>query len=360
MLPSEINKQLNIVEKNASETVLSSTPVRISMNLTGKCNIRCIFCHLALADYYSNDELSLDLFKKLDPFLTRASHLVYFSSTEPLSARYFNEIFDYSIRYDAEKYLSTNGIQLTEDIAQMFVQGNLYYLTVSLAGTTRESYKRYHRKDAFDTVIDNLKRLNRIKKHHNLDAPHIRLVFVTMRSNMHMLPDIVRLAHELECDVGVKITYFKSYTEELLHEIPFNDRERVIHYTQEAIELGNTLGVPVNFDGDNFAQVDFEQPDSAHKNCYEPYERFHIEADGKVRVCPCMSCKDFAGDLNTQSPEEIWNGEVYRRYRETVNSETQPEGCSRCTHNFHKDFKRKDIWDLTDFDLGIYKRKKNA
>ena len=31
----------------------------------------------------------------------------------------------------------------------------------------------------------------------------------------------------------------------------------------------------------------------------------------------------------------------------------------RCTHNFHKVFSRTDIWDQTDLNLGIYKRKKN-
>jgi len=357
MLLSDKNKLHNKKEKNESRVILSSKPVRISMNLTGKCNIRCVFCHLALADYYSEDEMSLELFKNLDPFLKTASHLVYFSSTEPLSAQYFTEIFEYSQQFEGEKYLSSNGIQMTETISEMFTTGGLYYLTVSLAGTTRESYKRYHRKDAFDTVIANIKQLNTIKMKHGIDTPHIRLVFVTMKSNMHMLPDIVKLAKELECTAGVKITYFKAYTDTLLDEIPFSDRNSVMRYTREAVELGEKLNIPVRFDGDNFADVDFSDSTESHKECFEPFERFHIEADGKVRVCPCMSCNVFAGDLKTESPEEIWNGKIYRHYRETVNSAHPPEGCDRCTHNFHKDFKRPDIWNLTDFDLGIYKRK---
>ena len=84
------------------------------MIMTVKCNIRCIYCHLTFADYYTKDELSLNVFKKLSPYLENLSHLVYFSSTEPLMAKHFNEIFNYSTNYKNEKYISTNGIILDE------------------------------------------------------------------------------------------------------------------------------------------------------------------------------------------------------------------------------------------------------
>ena len=69
------NKALNAQEKTDGRTVLASTPIRISMNMTGKCNIRCIYCHLTFANYYTKSELDLEQFKSLDPFLKRLSHL---------------------------------------------------------------------------------------------------------------------------------------------------------------------------------------------------------------------------------------------------------------------------------------------
>ena len=114
-LDSKKNKTLNLKESLKGLKVIKSSPVRISLNLTGKCNIRCIYCHLTYADYFSKDEFSIEDFKKIDWALTKTSHLVYFSSTEPLSAANFREIFINSKKYKTEKYLSTNGIQITDE-----------------------------------------------------------------------------------------------------------------------------------------------------------------------------------------------------------------------------------------------------
>ena len=95
----EKNKTLNLSEKLSNKIHLSSSPIRVSMNMTGKCNIRCIYCHLTFADYYSKDELGIKEFKKLEPYLKKLSHLVYFSSTEPLMAKNFDQIFEFSTTF---------------------------------------------------------------------------------------------------------------------------------------------------------------------------------------------------------------------------------------------------------------------
>ena len=92
-LTPEENATLNEWEGEQRKLVLRSTPIRISMNLTGGCNIRCIYCHLTYAKYYSDEEFDLELLKKIENFLPALSYLVYFSSTEPLFARHFKGIF---------------------------------------------------------------------------------------------------------------------------------------------------------------------------------------------------------------------------------------------------------------------------
>ena len=48
-LEAEKNKTLNLKESLEGLEVIKSNPVRISLNLTGKCNIRCIFLKMNLA-----------------------------------------------------------------------------------------------------------------------------------------------------------------------------------------------------------------------------------------------------------------------------------------------------------------------
>lgn len=352
------NRTLNAREKQEGRVVVLSRPLRVSMNMTGKCNIRCIYCHLTFADYFTKDELEQQTFNQLSSFFPTLSHLVYFASTEPLMARHFKEIFTASAPVQAEKYLSTNGILMTEDIAEMFVTGGLYFLTISFGGMTRESFKTAHQVDDLDKVTANIEALNRLKEKHKSVTPKLRLVFVTWKDNAHELIEAVRYAHRHKFSEGVKITYLKAYTDDLIDQIPFDHQEEVQRWVREAQRLGAELRVPIAFDGGNFD--DFDEPIVAgeHRPCFEPWERMHVEADGTVRTCASNLNTIVAGDLKTQTAEEIWNGPVYQDFRQRVNTADPPDPCRRCTHNVHKDFRRRDIWDQRDLDLGVFERLK--
>lgn len=356
VLSPDENKALNRVEKTAGKLVLQSRPVRISMNMTGKCNIRCIYCHLTYADYFTKAELTTEQFARLDDFLPSLAHLVYFSSTEPLSARHFKAIFEASSALPAETYLSSNALIMSEEISEMFVRGGLDFLTISVAGLTRESFKKAHQVDQLDRLVENIEALNRLKRAHGRTKPRLRLVFVTWKENAHELPEAVRFAHSYGFSEGLKITYLKAYTDDLIDQIPFDHQEEVQRWVREAQSLGEELDLPVTFDGGNFDDSPEETIHGFHRHCFEPWERFHVEADGRVRTCASTTNDTFAGDLNSQTPEEIWNGELFQEFRRRVNTPDPPEVCKRCTHNFHKDFRRRDVWDQRDLSFGIYRR----
>lgn len=350
------NKQLNHLEREAGALVLRSRPVRISMNLTGRCNIRCIYCHLTYADYFTKAEFTPELFARLAPVLPTLAHLVYFASTEPLAARHFKDVFRASMPYAAEKYLSTNGILIDRETAEMFVDGGLDFLTISFGGLTRGSFRHAHQVDALDTVTRNIETLNEIKRRRNSETPRLRLVFVTWKDNAHELPEAVRYAHRHAFSEGIKISYLKAYTDDLIDQIAFDHRDVVDARVAEAQALGAELGVPVGFDGGNFADFDEEIVCGFHRLCHEPYERFHVEADGTVRTCSTLVNSVVAGDLATDDVEAIWNGPVFQDFRRRVNTPEPPDVCRTCIHNVHRDINKRDVWDLRDRDLGIYNR----
>ena len=353
------NKILNQEEKTRSERYLTSSPIRISMNMTGKCNIRCIYCHLIFADYFTKQELSLNVFKKLRSFLKRVSHLVFFSSTEPLMAKYFDEAFDYSKEFETETYLSTNGLLIDDKRAERFVTGKLQFLTVSFGGFTEESFEIAHQVKGFSKVVENIERVNHYKKKYESEFPKIRLVHVVWKENAHELPLAVKLAKRLKCSEGLKITFLKAYDDNLIESVPFYHKQYVNSYVDEALKLAAELDVVVTFDGGQLDESETQtdiKTQQVNRKCFEPWERMHIEADGSVRVCPIPTNTIVAGNINEDQLSDIWNGEVYRMFRDRTNSDNPPDPCKRCTHNFHKNFSREDVWDQRDLDLGIYKR----
>ncbi len=65
--------------------------------------------------------------------------------------------------------------------------------------------------------------------------------------------------------------------------------------------------------------------------CREPFYGFTVHANGNVVPCD----RDWAGEhvmgnIFEQSPEEIWKGEPYRRFRQAMKSENKPAMCRNC------------------------------
>ena len=181
-----------------------------------------------------------------------------------------------------------------------------------------------------------------------------------MKSNAHELPLAVKIAKKYKFSEGLKITYLKAFHQNLIKELPFNNKEYVQKYVRKAQELGKKMGVKVDFDGGNFDDTEIDKNAVFHRRCLEPWQRLHVEANGDVHVCASPRNKVIAGNIKKEKISKIWNGEVYQRFRKRVNSKNPPEVCKRCTHNFHKVFSRPDIWNQTDVNLGIYKRKKES
>jgi hypothetical protein len=148
--------------------------------------------------------------------------------------------------------MTTNGQILTERNIQKLL-GRRVYLYVSLDAATRETYARL-RNDTFDNILRNLRRLITAKGGPG-QLPHVYVVFMPMRANVHELEAFVRLSADLAVDKLVlrplnysdsidldwkRAGYHFQYQRELL---PFSELVRV---SGRAAELCARLGVPLS------------------------------------------------------------------------------------------------------------------
>lgn len=71
--------------------------------------------------------------------------------------------------------------------------------------------------------------------------------------------------------------------------------------------------------------------------CPAPWKVFFVEANGNARPC-CLISKPM-GNINEQTFEEIWNGELYQELRRTFIEQKDfwPE-CVGCSHHMRTDF----------------------
>ena len=118
---------------------------------------------------------------------------------EPTIYPNFIEMLDIINRHGARKYFCTNGMNLKK-IKNALFDYNVDVFAVSLDGATDETNSRIRRGSKIDVICDDLRDIVRIKKERGLTYPWINFVFCAMKSNIHELPDLVRLAADKVTD----------------------------------------------------------------------------------------------------------------------------------------------------------------
>lgn len=91
----------------------------------------------------------------------------------------------------------TNFNNVSDEMLELLVKCEFDSLVISLDGASNETYSFYRRGGNFDTVIENIKKLNNLKTKFNSNYPKLYWQFVMMGHNEHELPKARKLAEEL-------------------------------------------------------------------------------------------------------------------------------------------------------------------
>jgi MoaA/NifB/PqqE/SkfB family radical SAM enzyme len=96
-----------------------------------------------------------------------------------------------------ETGILTNGLLLKESLARDLLDAGLDMVCVSMDGATAETYNEIRIGSNFDTVCENLRRLNDMR---NGATPKTMINFVLMPMNVHQVEEMVQLAQRLGVD----------------------------------------------------------------------------------------------------------------------------------------------------------------
>ena len=97
-------------------------------------------------------------------------------------------------------------------------QGRLDFLWVSLDGSSPETYADVRLGNELPRILENLKRLRRMKYHYPGQTPRLGIAFVLMKRNASALQHVVRLAFQLGAE-EIMVTKVLPYSEEKKEEI---------------------------------------------------------------------------------------------------------------------------------------------
>ena len=170
---------------------------------------------------------------------------------------------------------ASNGVNfntVSDEILEALVKYRFQAMTISIDGASQEVYSSYRINGNFDTVIENIKKLNFYKQKYDSEFPELVWQYILMEET-EKRDDIIKakmMAKELNMKIGFKLTWnsYKPNDVEMLREetgLKFLTRDEL-------------------FKGEKriYASV-----------CYQLWYAPQINYDGKLLGCCSAVCDDF-------------------------------------------------------------------
>lgn len=277
-------------------------PSAIEIQTISSCNAGCIICpHRDVAGKLPGGIMSMDLFKKIidqikNPWGIR---IIPYFNNEPLLDPLIFERLSYINQKcpGVEIEVSTNVSQLNEEMQNKLKAFTIKELRLSVFGFTEESYRKV------------MPGLNWKKTKKNLD---------TLSQNKELRANIGQVSL-------VMVDYPEITQEDILLARDFC-RETFIKF--EFWGFFDRSGNVERFSNDINKEFVY--------GCEQrrPLERMHINFRGDVILC-CMDWKwkHKLGNVTESSMEDIWNSEMYKKYRQAIynnGSDVYTDLCKKC------------------------------
>jgi MoaA/NifB/PqqE/SkfB family radical SAM enzyme len=196
---------------------------KLYVEITTGCNLTCQMCVQRVWKQPMGDIMPLATFGELMEDLRQfpSPPIVHLGGYgEPLSHPDFVEMVRLAKTNAARVEVTTNGTLLDGAMATALTELDLDRLVVSLDGVTSESYGQVRTNGDFDLVVENLRRLRRIKMYRGgaRRNPQVGIAFVAMKRNVTDLPELPRLATRIGAWY-IQVSNLVPHTKEMEREI---------------------------------------------------------------------------------------------------------------------------------------------
>lgn len=327
------NAILNLNECKQKKTVLTSYPLKLYIEPTMACNLRCSYCYPP--KMHLPKRLDMNIFHALEKQLfDNICEVNLFLSGEPVLHENFSEMLETCSKYSLLTKFFTNLSYKKDSILQKMVETGCW-VNVSFDGFEQNVMRQ---DSDVDLIISNLKKLQEYQREIRHEKFYIRIASVIGKHNVARLSSLVEWVSSmgiselmLGClDVFPKIAQYRLTSEDAIH---FN---KAMH---RADMLGVRLSMPTHIDGIrlektsnwNDFSLDIDEyfphfcedcnPDVESKFCPYPWIQTIIDSNGNV--VSCCQRKILLGKftLDTDFIQDIWNNEYYQEIR-SVNDYT--------------------------------------
>ncbi len=334
----------NVSTKNKSkncrlilgEALPLEAPLLIQIFPVYACNFRCNYCLNALPKSrhgFISDKIFMDfeLYKKciddISSFDTKIKMLRFAGIGEPLM---HNEIAQ-MVGYAKEKGVAesvdivTNGVLLNPELSLALIEAGLDRLRISIQGVNE---KKYH--EISNTKIDYSKLVENLK------------FFYENRGKTRVYIKII------DCAISSKDEqelFFETF-EQLCDTIAIEHLTPTVEgIDYNKMSKGKDLNITQN--GNEIIDTNI---------CPQPFYMLQINPDGNVVPCCSMKYPIIIGNAKEDSIVNIWNGDIFSRFRRSMLDGTKSTGnvCLNCSLYKYGIFKEDVLDSYADRLKNIY------
>lgn len=303
-------------------------PIYLEITPIGSCNHRCTFCSVDYIGYQSvkqDEGILADRIREMAKLGVKS--IMFAGEGEPTLYKPLPNILDVCREAGIDTSLTTNAVIMSDEARENYVK-NCKWIKVSINAGTKENYAKIHqtKEDDFNMVVKNLTLMSKIKKQKGYTC--------TIGAQMLLLPEnkdtAVALAKKMS-EAEIDYLVIKPYTQSLYGT---SRKYEGLTYKsmmdlEKELKQYETETFKVIFRANTMKKLEEEQP---YKKCYAtPFYWGYIMADGSVYSCSAfLGNENFKlGNINTQTFQEIWEGEDRKKNLSYVKNDLDISMCRK-------------------------------
>jgi len=299
------------------------------IELTTRCPLQCKMCIRAETKDWQFQDMRLEDFRKLLPYLNKVETVVLEGWGESLLHKDLLECIHLVKREGSQVGFVTSAKGLTRNQTYDLIEAGLDFIGFSIAGATPETHDVIRVNSHLTEILNAIRFFNEVRKRQKLDRPKIHIVFLILKDNILEVPKIPSLAREMRIDDVILtnvchcINTWQESQRIFLWERNENPHEKVLRETEM-----NAKKLKIRIRRPSISTIDVPV-------CEEnPLRNLYITTGGEVSPCvylypplPSPFRRIFCsenywlekvsfGNIFRESFSTIWNNENYVNFRD--------------------------------------------
>jgi radical SAM protein with 4Fe4S-binding SPASM domain len=313
------------MDRLVRKTVERRLPWNVHIDLTYRCNERCVHCYLDHHDY--GEMTTREIKNVLDQLAEAGALFLTFSGGEIFLRQDLFELIAYGRELNFDVSLKTNALLIDQSRARKLRELDIRKIQISIYSADAAIH------DAITKVPGSLERSLRAIQFLLAEGLQVKLACPLMKQNLAAFRDVQSLAEELGVpymldltitpmmDGGDGVLRLRSSATELLQVLQDQNLNSLACTPPEAEAKATFATGSATSSGIESGAYDDIPCSAGHNSCYiSPYGD----------VSPCVQMPKPAGNLRKQRFDEIWYGSSEMNRVRAVR-ESQLPLCSSCS-----------------------------